>query len=92
MSKKFLTKVHPWKKIIQDEEGCEEQSQSGIPREIFYCYIILLKKVVKLALENPKTQVKNTGTEMRRPGEKQEAQPYSRSQKYQDRDNYDVPV
>ena len=54
MSKQFLTKVHPWKKIIQ---------------------------------ENPKTQVKNTAAEMRRPGEKQEAQPYSRSQKYLDRDN-----
>ena len=50
------------------------------------------KKVVKLALENPKTQVKNTAAEMRRPGEKQVAQPYLRSQKYQDRDNYDVPV
>ena len=31
MSIKFLTKVHPWKKIIQNEDGSssEEESQTG---------------------------------------------------------------
>ena len=75
MSFKFLTKVHPWKKIIQDEEGnsFEDHNFSGITYGLIkskLTFFSFSQIVLELAPENSKTQENDTTAEMRKPGKK----------------------
>ena len=69
-------KVHPWKKIIQDEEGnnSEKQKPSGKTVHLATVFFLLFKNLLELAPENPLKQEKKSVDEMRKPGAKKKTE------------------